>query len=482
MKAHYEDLVGDFGERINFRARRYRPNELFESSGPSIIINGIDHRLINISMSGIAVIDKDSRNKPEVGQPLPIQVLSDNTPLFEANGKVVRLENTNFGTKIALRFTDNALNLKDVANAYHDAVFNRKISLTTQVANCDISTDYRLLCADTLHWLRMNRAIVSDFEHRMADDLKHQEKMKDLVDRVFNHTIGEWRRIVDAGNHFTEKLLRSRSDKLAAKSLSESLLTPEFIKGPVWNRSFNKPLGYPGDYLIMNGVYTGADQGNTAYSQLLHRYGLDNLRSIVARKDAMRNILITELRNADHTRPLKVTNLAAGTAQEIYDLLTLETVEKNIDISLIDQDVQAISFSYERMYPLVVQQGGNASLTCFHSSFTELMKGGALEHRLQPQDVIYSLGLFDYFKQPRAKSLVETLYRHVAPGGLLVIGNLKPSYDGGRWAAELICDWPMIYRTQDQMMDLAADLPGANVDLQHDATDQVYLLCVRKDG
>jgi len=481
MTVQYENLTGASGQSINFRPPRFRPKELFESSGPETIINGIDHHLFDISMSGLAAIDRQSTQSPDiVGREVPIRLLSENSPLFEAKGTVVRFEETKIGSKIAVNFTDQTIDLKKLASAYHDAIFQRKLDRARTQNNDAVSKEYRLLCADTLHWLRMNRAILTEFEDRSHTGRDDALRNGELVNNIFDLMITEWRRIVEQANRLTEPMMASRSERFAAKSLTESLLTPEMVLGPVWHRSFHKPLGYPGDFRIMDSVYSGADSGNSVYARLLHRLGLDVLRLVVSRKDAMRDIIFREISEADVGRPARVTNLACGSAQEIIDILGSEKIEKPVELCLIDQDLQALNFSYDRAYPSVVRNQDSVSLRCFHSSFTELMRGGALTDRLPPQDLIYTLGLFDYFKQPRARILAKTLYDRLAPSGLLVIGNLKPSPVNCRWAAEFICDWSMIYRNEDQMMDLAHGLPGAQASVLEESSQQVYLLCIRK--
>lgn len=481
MSVQYQDLKGATDQRINFRAPRYKPAELFDNAGPLTFINGVDHHLLDISMSGIAALDKKNiHNIDIVGKDVPIRMLSENNALYEGKGTIVRFEQTKLGAKIALNFSEKALDLKQLASAYHDARFHRQISSLRPSSSQQIPKEYRLLCSDTLHWLRKNRAILSEFDKKVGTTPDGQEKVEEIINSIYTNMLVEWRKIVEQANEYTNQLMNSKSEKLEAKSLTESLLTPEMVIGPVWHRSFHKPLGYPGDFQIMDSVYSGRDQGTSIYAKILHRFGLDVLRLVVTRKKVMHDIISTEIDRAPLSRPFRLTNLACGSAQEIVDIVSGKPLDKEVKISLIDQDLGALSFAYDNTYPQVVKKQKAISLNLFHSSFTELMRGGALTDRLPKQDLIYSLGLFDYFKQPRARTLVETLYSRLAPSGLLVIGNLKPSPDNCRWAAEFICDWSMIYRNEDQMMDLASNMPEAETRVIQDASNQVYLLCIRK--
>lgn len=175
-----------------------------------------------------------------------------------------------------------------------------------------------------------------------------------------------------------------------------------------------------------------------------------------------------------------ITNLACGTAQEIVNILQQRDLPGAMKISLIDQDEKALTHSYNATYPDVVRHKGQVSVQGFHSSFIELMKGGALCNVLPQQDLIYSVGLFDYLKHKRSKTLLESLYDKVKPGGLVVIGNLKRSRNSGLWAAEMACDWAMQYRTESDMRALAKDIPYGSLEIRTDPTDRIFMMSLRK--
>jgi hypothetical protein len=115
-----------------------------------------------------------------------------------------------------------------------------------------------------------------------------------------------------------------------------------------------------------------------------------------------------------------------------------------------------------------------------HASFSQFLKASELFGVLPPQDVIYSIGLIDYLSPPRAKALVEALYAHLAPGGMLVIGNLNDSPTSTRWPMEFICDWSVNYRGTSEMLELASSLPDGAVTTTIDPTGCVCFLTVRK--
>ena len=97
-------------------------------------------------------------------------------------------------------------------------------------------------------------------------------------------------------------------------------------------------------------------------------------------------------------------------------------------------------------------------------SFTDVLRGGAWLDDIGPQDLIYSVGLIDYLIDRRARALATRLYERLAPGGLLIIGNMNETELSNLWPMEFITDWHLFYRTEADMMAWTEGMAGARVD------------------
>ena len=119
------------------------------------------------------------------------------------------------------------------------------------------------------------------------------------------------------------------------------------------------------------------------------------------------------------------------------------------ELTLIDQDHDALSHAYEQTLPEVMRLRGRASVNCLHTSFLQLMKADSVFSKLQ--DLIYTVGLVDYLSQRRGKALASALYASLAPGGTLIIGNMFETPKGNLWPMEFVCDWNIVYRSEAEM-------------------------------
>ena len=123
---------------------------------------------------------------------------------------------------------------------------------------------------------------------------------------------------------------------------------------------------------------------------------------------------------------------------------------------------------------------GQFGVQCLHLSFTDILRWTNGISELQPQDLIYSLGLIDYLTERRATALVHRLYRSLAPGGLMIIGNMNETALSNLWPMEFIADWSLEYRNEAQMMAWVDGLQVKNAWTETETTDRVRLLFVRK--
>ncbi len=479
MKA-YEELVGEEGHRVNYRADRYKVGDLFRRVLPDIEIDHLPYALHDVSMSGIAVFANHRTNwSGERSDEVSIHLRLGDTVLHEGRGRICRIEPTPFGTKIAIQLTSGYLDIPELLARHEEICLHRELEDGLKATNALIPPAYRELVSDVLHLLRRYRVALEKFEadqdpHTPADDARLADVLSICEERI----LPEYRALWDQANALVQPVMADPEALKETKRFTELVLTPEFLEGPIWKRSYEKPLGYPGDFEVMNYVYAWRRQGTSAFGKLLHRIGLDGGECIANRMVMMQQTIAEVV--AGKTGPVQITNLACGPAREIVNYLRLGALPQAVRVTLIDQDQQALAQAYERTYPETLRLDGQATVNCLHASFGQLLKGENLLKKIPAQDLIYTVGLVDYLDAPKARLLISGLYRQLAPGGFLVIGNVKQGPSSLLWPAEFLCDWSLVYRTEADMCELAKDLPSATVTVKADTTDRIQLLYLRK--
>lgn len=472
----YEQLRGGQGRAVFYRAERYRVRDIFKHAAPELALNGIAHALDDISLNGIGASAAASGSNEicTIGDRVSVALAVKGIPLFDAAGEVARVQPTPLGTRIGVRLTDRCFRAAEVIPRYEEILVRSRLEEDLE-PDQRVSADYRRLCADVLHLLRSHRASLDRFVKTRPQPAAMDAMLAACEERV----LPRWRKLWRTANELVAPIMADDDARRATKELTELILTPEFMPGAIWRRSYEKPLGYPGDFQIMDMVYSWRREGEHLFDQLVHRLGLNVAECIATRMVIMRQaIASTVLARAEG--PARITSLGCGPGREVIDYLQLRDLPRPAHFTLIDQDERALSQVYESSYPATMRLRGKANLSCLHTSFSQLTRAGELFGKLPEQDLIYSVGLIDYLSARRAKALTEALYAQLAPGGTLIVGNMLETPIGNLWPMEFLCDWNILYRSDADMRGLASGLPDAAVEISHDPTGRVVLLTLRK--
>jgi trans-aconitate methyltransferase len=293
--------------------------------------------------------------------------------------------------------------------------------------------------------------------------------------------IQHWRSLWRTGNDLARDIMNDREGLEASKTYTEVVVTPELRLGAIWDRSYAKPLGYPGDFEIMNQVYDWERRGATVYHKLMHRLGLEVAECIKTRMEVVRATIADVVNEKGHARAARVMSLGSGPAREVELFLASSGLKnRRVEFTLIDQEEAALKYAVEKTYPHVLVSAGQARVQALNVSFTDILRGAGALTALPPQDLIYSVGLIDYLADRRAASLLRRLYETLAPGGLLIVGNMNDTALSNMWPMEFITDWTLHYRNEAEMLAWAAPLGPAEAWTECETTDRVRLLFARK--
>lgn len=259
------------------------------------------------------------------------------------------------------------------------------------------------------------------------------------------------------------------------KHVWDIILASEFLR-----RTNLKPSGYAGDSTMMRMLYENAFRGPTIFSRFMHRHPVESVAAQAVRnRVGLLSQRISRAGRARPGKPVRVMSVAAGPAWELRDVFRSREDLGRYDVTLLDQDPMALADAEATIASIQAQQGAAPKVQLVRDSVRTMLRDPRLGERLGKFDVLYSMGLFDYLTAPTAKAVLKRLYDLVAPGGELIVGNFHTS-NPTRMYMEYWMDWVLIYRSEEQMQELAMELPGADARIEFEDTRSQLFLCITR--
>jgi extracellular factor (EF) 3-hydroxypalmitic acid methyl ester biosynthesis protein len=233
-----------------------------------------------------------------------------------------------------------------------------------------------------------------------------------------------------------------------------------FLCCPFGQRTFYKPLGYAGDYEMMNMIHRNQPEGNSLYEKLIHfvlvsQWPAQSVRNRVAHlKD---HLLQEAARVARSGRRARVLNVGCGPAREVQDFLKETPLANEVDFVLLDFNEETLGHASAQINRLKNEFSLQTRIETRQISVHHLLRQNAQPGHAAPEpgyDLIYCGGLFDYLSEPTCQSLVNLFYDWLRPGGMVIVANMNDSRPFRNFI-EFVLDWQLIYRDSDQMRALA---------------------------
>lgn len=261
-------------------------------------------------------------------------------------------------------------------------------------------------------------------------------------------------------------------DRAVVESRFRSFLNPFFLQSPTLRRTFEKPRGYAGDYLMMEALYRNAPSGDTALARWMDAWALA-LPGFEAVR--FRRRLLSDLLRNEHARGARrVFSVACGSAGELADTADLGFTA----IDLLDQDGEAIEAATRGLAEAVGARP-SPQVRVWPQAIRELFRPKPAPLR-DPHDVIYSMGLYDYLQASTARRLTEHLWSGLRPGGLLAIGNFNDEHPMHHFI-EVALDWHLVYRDPPDLLALTQSLEDVQeAQVLTDPHGCLHLLLARK--
>lgn len=316
-----------------------------------------------------------------------------------------------------------------------------------------IVSDMQTLLTDMRRWLeQVELAIRSSLPaERTKLEVSIIEKLNGLVIPVAKDIFERFEKI--AGKVKDEAIAVHRA--YARRQMHPLILCSPFV-----HRVYTKPLGYAGDYEMVNMILRESVEGSSLFAKMVNNYFVG-----AAPAEAHRNriLYLTDMlskvtrQRSKEGLTTKIFNLGCGPAKEVQKFLTYDDLSDLADFSLLDFNDETLELTEKLLSDIKMKHRRSTRLNMIKRSVHQILKDGARIGETDAgglYDIVYCAGLFDYLSDRICKRLLEIFYEMLAPGGLLVATNVDAS-NPDRLKMEYLLDWHLIYRNGEQLKSLA---------------------------
>ena len=265
-------------------------------------------------------------------------------------------------------------------------------------------------------------------------------------------------------------------------------LHPLLFCSPWVYRTVSKPLGYAGDYEMVNMMLRDPLEGASLFAKIVN-YCFINQGPVLAHRNRIDCLLKTLVEEALRTqragRGLRVLSIGCGPAIEVQRFLAQSPLAAAATFDLLDFNDQTLQHTGQAIAE-AGRRGGHppASVRLVRKSVQQIVKEASRSNRTPAAglyDLVYCAGLFDYLTDQVCRRLMDVMFNWLAPGGLLLATNVAPS-NPLRYGMEHMLNWNLVYRTPPQMLALKPQGAAEDARVKSEMTGVNIWVEVRKSG
>lgn len=273
-----------------------------------------------------------------------------------------------------------------------------------------------------------------------------------------------------------EAALVDDSHAVAYRAFAQSSLHPLVLRAPFVFRAFTKPLGYAGDYQMINQLLDDPRQGPSTYFQIVNAAFLATPVA-QAHRDRIDRLVAFLVDEADAARaagrPYRILSLGCGPAIEVQRFLREYPEPHWLRFELVDFSDATLDWTRAQLAVLNAALPRPATIAYVNDTVHRLLKRPLDEGASTGEfDSVVCSGLFDYLPDKVCARLLMYFASRLRRRGRVLVTNVHLRTPG-RHAMEHILEWYLIHRDEAGMrrllpseasvVQLAADERGGYV-------------------
>ncbi|HEY5042556.1 MAG TPA: class I SAM-dependent methyltransferase, partial [Verrucomicrobiae bacterium] len=320
-----------------------------------------------------------------------------------------------------------------------------------------VVSEYKLVIADLQTFLADLRLWLDQVEAgiRSAPPVDQPRLEIEAVDELRGPVIVALNNMFERFEVVADKI--PKDQQAAHRAFGQRQLHPYLLCAPFIHRTYNKPLGFAGDYEMMNMIVRNNLEGSSLYAKLANQYLLDQIgpMAVRGRVGFLNSRIIEETgRVVRLRRTAKIFCVACGPAWEAVNFIAEHPLAEKAQFQMLDFSEETLHYTSNKIAEVKQRHHRKTQVKFIRNSAQNLLRGKAKP--TEEFDLIYCSGLYDYLSDIMCKSLNTRLYDMLKPGGLLVVGNFAHNLPVKNFIEHFL-EWFLIYRNAQEFILLAPE-------------------------
>jgi extracellular factor (EF) 3-hydroxypalmitic acid methyl ester biosynthesis protein len=347
-----------------------------------------------------------------------------------------------------------------------------------------IRPEYKVVLADMQNYFVDLRRWLEQVEFgirsspRRDDSQVEREVIQELVPSVLPSIDALFARFEEAADQVLPELLPFH------RTYAKRQLHPLVLCSPFAYRTYHKPLGYAGDYEMVNMILRDPLEGSSLFAKSVNLWFLTQAPASAHRnriKYLTRRLIEETRQRQSRGEPMRIFDLGCGPAWEVQQFLSEDSISNHAGFTLVDFNDETLEHASTVLGKLKCQYNRTAKVELIKKSVHQFLKEEANPAPNRPRyDLIYCAGIFDYLSDRICKRLMNLFYSMLETGGLLIATNVDAS-NPARNGMEYLLEWHLTYRNAQQLKALVPEhAPRGSAELMSDETGVNRYLEVRK--
>lgn len=449
----YDQLRGKVGRHALYRPDRFTLRDLVQE--PDRFVLEVDGRPVlprNFSLSGLSFRDPKKAAWP-IGDHVRYSIRLGDDRILSGEATIARCDEKRRYVEVGLH-SATMLDYEALRGAERELQWSNGLIRGPRLFGDAVPADYR-------HAVLELGAFCEFYRNHLGKREQHQRgESLAIAQEAYPPMRRSWMELSREAARTAEQFLTDAGTLREARLVTENVVTQHLIEAPVLRRAYEKPLGYPGDYVVMQHYYDDTFAGDTAFGMVFHKITNEHPLSagVRTRSTYVAEEIARRAAGRGHQDPLRVLSLGSGVGAEVGFVHAAST--SPVRWTLIDQEDEALAMAYRAARGLAPAGGRLPEVSCVNVAFSQLFRGEVSPDSWGQQDVIFALGLFDYLPPQGAAMLVAALFALLREGGTVFVANAAGPNEHF-WEPELALRWSLLYRNEEEMEALGAGLPSS---------------------